>query len=76
MSDKKFTFWCESCSKKYFFENKDDLYKIERSMVQKKIPHIDLENNKKTNSIFVERKNHVKCMHCGFLLKDITIEKK
>ena len=76
MSDTKKTYWCEKCSKKIFLADNDCDLTVERSELQKKIPHLDVEKNKKSRPIFVQRKNFIKCKICGFLLKEIKNEKK
>lgn len=76
MSEKLKTYWCERCSKKYFYKSEDDLITIERSYVQKKPPHIDHDNkDKKTKPVYIERNPFFKCKECGYILKRIKNEK-
>jgi hypothetical protein len=75
MSKEKLTYWCEWCSKKYYFDISDELLEIQRSTLQKKIPHIEPETSKKTNPEYFERKSFKKCKICGYLLKELKDEK-
>lgn len=75
MSETKKTYWCEKCSKKTYLAEQDCNLTIERSELQKKIPHLDIEKNKKNRPIFVQRNSFIKCKTCGYLLKEIKNEK-
>lgn len=77
MSEEKVCYWCEKCSKKYYITSSDtNLLEIKRANLQKKIPHLKPENNKKTKAEYVERKSFKKCNVCGYLLKEVKSEKR
>lgn len=76
MSETSKAYWCEKCSKKIHLAEKDCELTVERAELQKKIPFLDTEKNKKNRPVFVQRKNFIKCKNCGFTLKEIKNEKK
>ena len=76
MTEKIKTFWCEKCCKKTFLTEDACNLKVERSELQKKIPFLDIEKNKKNRPVYLQRKNLYKCQKCGYLLKEINDEKK
>lgn len=68
----KRNFWCQTCSKKYVLDAKDD---VQGRIIQAKLPFIDHEsNNKKTKPQFYRHKGKVKCKICGFIMMEIENE--
>lgn len=62
-------FWCDKCQKKHFFDEVSD--GIHVANVQKTLPFLDPETQKKKQSVFTKRKARHKCLHCGFIMKEI-----
>lgn len=67
----KYKFWCERCAKKIFLENLDHLNTILKQKLQKKLPFVDVETQKKSEQSFDKRSNMYKCPACGHVLKEI-----
>lgn len=65
-------FWCENCAKKLFFENIDHLNSIIKQKLQKKLPFIEIETQKKMHQSFEDRVKLYKCPTCGHILKEIN----
>ena len=66
-----YKFWCENCAKKFFFENLDHLNSIIKQKLQKKLPFIDLETQKKTQQSYEDRSRLYNCPARGHILKEI-----
>jgi protein-arginine kinase activator protein McsA len=67
----KYKFWCEMCAKKIFLENLDHLNTIIKQKLQKKLPFVDIETQKKNEQSFDKRSSLYKCPACGHVLKEI-----
>jgi hypothetical protein len=68
-------FWCEYCSKKYTIDDFENIPQIDLSKIQKKVPYLEVEKNKKTKPVFVERQKKIKCVNCGYILRKIENDK-
>lgn len=62
-------FWCDTCQKKYFFDEITE--GIEVSKVQKTIPFLDPETQKRKKPVFLQRKQKHKCSKCGYIMKEV-----
>lgn len=61
-------FWCQTCNKKYWFEN--PVYIGER-VVQEQVPFLDQLSQKRTFPKFSKLKGKVKCKNCGHLMFEV-----
>lgn len=68
-------FWCEHCSKKCTIDDFENARQIDLSKIQKKIPYLEVEKNKKTKPVFFERQKKIKCTICGYILRKIENDK-
>jgi predicted RNA-binding Zn-ribbon protein involved in translation (DUF1610 family) len=64
-------FWCEKCAKKIMEDNLHSLLKIKKSDVQKTIPNLNQETQKKVKTVFRPRKDFYKCPNCGHVVKEL-----
>ena len=67
---KQYIFWCDSCQKKYFFDEIPEGISV--ANLQIVVPFIDPESQKKKQSVFIKRKPKHKCNVCGFFMKEIS----
>jgi hypothetical protein len=65
------TFWCEYCGKKISVNDLNLLKYYVRPQIQKKVPFLDVESNKKQISEFYKKQIFFKCDKCGRVLKEV-----
>jgi hypothetical protein len=65
-------FWCEYCGKKITTNDLSLLKYYVRPQIQRKVPFLDFESNKKQSSEFFKKQIFFKCDKCGRVLKEVS----
>ncbi len=81
MTKKTYKLYCEICNWSMITEDYSQMNKIEYTPIQKNIPFYDQEQKKTIETDPKKRKEKIKCLNCGRLVKiklieDIKEEKK